>query len=294
MRFPTFDLYAEIGISPGAGRAEIVKAFRRAAKTSHPDVSHDDRSTARMARLNLAREILADPITRAAYDAQRGATLLRHVRTRPPPPPTPRPRSTRTRGGRAPLNECPICPHPDRSSLGHCALGHAGGATPRFGRARRFAIDADEHGAGCPFQTPQQAQAHASWCGWFARTQAGGGRDTGWQFESPAYPAVGRIRRRDRVAIEPDLLEALASVADETALRDSLAYAADGRVILLIERGGILAAIVCGRQPYGVRVVLGVDGRMSAPSSWACTCPSYRSPCKHVLAAWIVWRAGAD
>jgi len=77
-RQPALDLYAELRVSTDASHAQILAAFRREAKASHPDLSTAAGSTARMARLNVAREILFDPDRRAEYDRSRG--LLSSVR----------------------------------------------------------------------------------------------------------------------------------------------------------------------------------------------------------------------
>ncbi len=306
MGLPDLDLYAELGVDAGADRRTILVAYRRAAKATHPDVSAEQGATVRMARVNYAREVLGDPVRRADYDRERRhltSTTARPARTT----------STRTRAGRpgrasawrtpprrkpsthAPrawqVNDCPVC-DPRTKTGPHCALGHVGAASPRFGRAREFTIDPAEHDFGRPLRG-DAALRHDYSCGWFSRSPAGPTPGASWVYEPDLYPAVGRIRKRDGITVDPGLLDVLERIADEAAVRDSLAYAVDGRVVLLAERGGTLAGLVCGRHPYNVRVALGGDPHEDPPSSWECTCPSYRSPCKHVLAAWIVWWSGA-
>jgi hypothetical protein len=56
-RVPRSDPYQLLGVSPGASRAEIRRAYRRRAMTVHPDVAGPD-TTARMAELNAARDEL--------------------------------------------------------------------------------------------------------------------------------------------------------------------------------------------------------------------------------------------
>lgn len=72
------DYYAILGVSADADGPQIQKAYRRRAKRCHPDlfpIDSDERSHAetRFKLLNQAREILADPRLRAAYDATRPA-----------------------------------------------------------------------------------------------------------------------------------------------------------------------------------------------------------------------------
>ena len=101
VRLPAFDIYLELGLALTADRGQIRAAYRRAAKEAHPDVSDVAGSTARMARINAARDVLLDEDRRAEYDRQHG--LLSRAPTRGPRTPgqrTPGPRTgTRRRGG---------------------------------------------------------------------------------------------------------------------------------------------------------------------------------------------------
>ena len=66
------DPYEILGVSKGAGAAEIKSAFRRLAKKLHPDANkHDTKAASRFAELNAAYEILGDADKRKAFD--RGA-----------------------------------------------------------------------------------------------------------------------------------------------------------------------------------------------------------------------------
>lgn len=62
-----FDPYTTLGLSPGADRAEIGRAYRRRAREIHPDATGTD-TTAAMARLNRARD---EAIARAAPGSRR-------------------------------------------------------------------------------------------------------------------------------------------------------------------------------------------------------------------------------
>jgi len=64
-----FDPYTTLGLSPGADRAEIGRAYRRRAREIHPDATGTD-TTAAMARLNRARD---EAIARTAPGPRRTA-----------------------------------------------------------------------------------------------------------------------------------------------------------------------------------------------------------------------------
>jgi hypothetical protein len=76
---PDFDLYAELRVPPDATAAAITAAHRSLVRRAHPDAADDDAAdrTARTARLNVARDWLADPERRRRYDRARGAALAR-------------------------------------------------------------------------------------------------------------------------------------------------------------------------------------------------------------------------
>jgi hypothetical protein len=62
------DYYRELGVTPDASAPAIDEAFRRQAKTWHPDRNSDIRAEDRFKRLNAAYAVLRDPTTRRAYD----------------------------------------------------------------------------------------------------------------------------------------------------------------------------------------------------------------------------------
>jgi curved DNA-binding protein CbpA len=69
---PRVDYYRLMGVKPDATPEQIHAAYRRLARAYHPDI-HPGSSAAvvRMARLNVAKSILLDGATRAAYDLSR-------------------------------------------------------------------------------------------------------------------------------------------------------------------------------------------------------------------------------
>jgi curved DNA-binding protein len=62
------DYYKVLGVERTASEEEIKKAFRRLARTHHPDISKAADAQARMQDLNEAYEVLRDKERRAAYD----------------------------------------------------------------------------------------------------------------------------------------------------------------------------------------------------------------------------------
>lgn len=70
------DYYTLLGIGRGASAGEIDRAYRRAARATHPDIHPDDTSAAeRFNAVTLAHATLRDPARRASYD--RAHPLLR-------------------------------------------------------------------------------------------------------------------------------------------------------------------------------------------------------------------------
>lgn len=62
------DYYGILGVSEDASKEEVDRAFRNEARTRHPDGGGSEEA---MKSLNEAHDILSDPDTRAAYDAER-------------------------------------------------------------------------------------------------------------------------------------------------------------------------------------------------------------------------------
>ena len=69
------DLYAVMGVSPGASASEIDRAYKSRIVKCHPDLAKDPTDAARRtqaaARLNAAATVLRDPTRRAVYDFDR-------------------------------------------------------------------------------------------------------------------------------------------------------------------------------------------------------------------------------
>lgn len=67
------DHYSALDLKPGASLAEVQRAYRRKAKTLHPDTSGSVGSTHEFLRLQEAYRILRDARRRLEYDASRAA-----------------------------------------------------------------------------------------------------------------------------------------------------------------------------------------------------------------------------
>ncbi len=67
------DLYDILQVPETATHEQIKRAWRRLAMQSHPDLAGGDRQAAeqRMARINVAANVLLDPMKRAVYDQHR-------------------------------------------------------------------------------------------------------------------------------------------------------------------------------------------------------------------------------
>ncbi|MCC6647079.1 MAG: J domain-containing protein [Polyangiaceae bacterium] len=84
------DLYAVLGVTSVATQAEVRAAYRRLARTTHPDLA-GDAAAERMKLVNLAAAILLDPGARARYDALRAPSPRWNGYFPPERPSSPRP-----------------------------------------------------------------------------------------------------------------------------------------------------------------------------------------------------------
>jgi curved DNA-binding protein len=63
------DYYDVLGVGRDAGADEIQKAYRKLARTYHPDVNKDPGAEHRFKEISEAYDVLSDPETRQRYDA---------------------------------------------------------------------------------------------------------------------------------------------------------------------------------------------------------------------------------
>jgi curved DNA-binding protein len=63
------DFYDVLGVSRGASQDEIQRAYRKLARTYHPDLNSDPAAEERFKEISEAYAVLSDPKTRQRYDA---------------------------------------------------------------------------------------------------------------------------------------------------------------------------------------------------------------------------------
>ena len=74
------DLYAVLGLAPGASNGDIKRAYRRLARRFHPEINPGDRAAEDMfRRISDAYETLVDPVRRREYDSAGGPAAVRQV-----------------------------------------------------------------------------------------------------------------------------------------------------------------------------------------------------------------------
>jgi curved DNA-binding protein len=63
------DYYAVLGVPRTSGQEEIQRAYRKLARTYHPDINKDPQAEERFKEISQAYDVLSDPETRRRYDA---------------------------------------------------------------------------------------------------------------------------------------------------------------------------------------------------------------------------------
>jgi WD40 repeat protein len=66
------NLYDILGVPPKADNDAVRSAYRNLARTFHPDVNPDPKAHEKMAQINVAFEVLSDPVRRMEYDVSIG------------------------------------------------------------------------------------------------------------------------------------------------------------------------------------------------------------------------------
>jgi len=66
---PARDFYDVLGVNRGASQDEIQRAYRKLARTYHPDLNRDPAAEERFKEISEAYAVLSDPQTRQRYDA---------------------------------------------------------------------------------------------------------------------------------------------------------------------------------------------------------------------------------
>lgn len=65
-------LYDILGVNPQADTDRVKLAYRKLARSYHPDLNPDPKAHERMAEINFAFEVLSDPVRRMEYDSKIG------------------------------------------------------------------------------------------------------------------------------------------------------------------------------------------------------------------------------
>lgn len=78
------DYYAILGIDENADEVEVRRVWRRLARRWHPDHA-GPAATASFQKISAAYAVLCDPLSRAAYDGRRAASMARKAAAPPTP-----------------------------------------------------------------------------------------------------------------------------------------------------------------------------------------------------------------
>lgn len=79
------NLYAVLGVQSAASPEQLREAYRRLARTLHPDVAGSTKEDAiRMAEVNHAWSVLSDPVSRREYDTTQRTGSATHGSAAPP------------------------------------------------------------------------------------------------------------------------------------------------------------------------------------------------------------------
>lgn len=72
------DHYKILGVDSDATLEEIKRAYRRKAKMYHPDINKANDSQEKMKAINVAYDVLSDPVARERYDYLRSNPNANH------------------------------------------------------------------------------------------------------------------------------------------------------------------------------------------------------------------------
>ncbi len=75
------DFYQILGVSNNASEEEIKKAYRRLAKTYHPDINKDKAAEEKFKEISEAYNVLSEPKKRKEYDTLRSSPFGQYTRT---------------------------------------------------------------------------------------------------------------------------------------------------------------------------------------------------------------------
>lgn len=114
------DYYEILQVSPSAEPEVIEAAYKKLAQKYHPDVNKSPTATEKMKKINIAHDVLGDPVQRKRYHAewQRKGEKTSYTGTYvpPKPKPSPQPQSRPKQRGTKP-KPSPITKRPSKQRL---------------------------------------------------------------------------------------------------------------------------------------------------------------------------------